>query len=166
MTNENRAGKYDSVNKIITIQSEDIDLLNGELVHALQDKFGMLNNNGHAMNEFQEHLIRDIINFKESIEHNGLIPIAITTIGEEDHNDFLKFMDEFVVSIKINESTFIDTTIINNDKWKNGIAPFFDDFQQKNGNNEKHKGTYDNTYDYQREEFFKYFNIAYQKEEK
>ena len=166
MTSENRAGKYDSVNKIITIQSEDINLLNGELVHALQDNFGMLNNNNHAMNEFQEHLIRDIINFKESIEHNGLIPITITTVGEEDHNDFLYFMDEFVISIPVNESTVIDTVVVDGDKWEDGIVSFFDDFQQLNENNEKYKGDYDNTYDYRWETFFNYFDISYHKENK
>ena len=137
-------------NGVITLRMADKDYLRGELIHAIQDKLGLLNHEDHAMNEFQENLMRDLLRVVDQKEGTGLF-FWTTTVTSDKRDAWEEELNGIV-----NDNGVVDYT-----KWENAINNYFDSFQERYQYEEKYEGEYERGYNYQWEIFFELFGISY-----
>lgn len=137
-------------NGVITLRMADKDYLRGELVHAVQGNLGLLNHEDHAMNEFQENLMRDLLRVVDQKEGTGLF-FWTTTVTNDERDGWEEELNGIV-----NDNGVVDYT-----KWENTINNYFDSFQERYQYEEKYEGQYERGYNYQWNIFFDLFGISY-----
>ena len=137
-------------NGVITLRMANKDYLRGELVHAVQDNLGLLNHEDHAMNEFQENLMRDLLRVVDQKEGTGLF-FWTTTVTNDERDGWEEELNGIV-----NDNGVVDYT-----KWENTINNYFDSFQERYQYEEKYEGQYEGGYNYQWNIFFDLFGISY-----
>lgn len=87
-------GQYNMLTNTITLQSLSTAALHDELVHALQDKLGILNTGSRANNEFQEHIIGDLLRAAGMLTGGGLV--GSSTVSLSDYEAYYAWINSIL----------------------------------------------------------------------
>jgi len=140
-----KEGRYYENTCEIKIKTLDYSTLYGEVIHAIQHKYGYCGDN-HAAKEFQEHVIGDIELLMSG--RGG----AMRTIF---NNDFPSTFDEW-----ISECFNDDASSLNLNKFLNGVNNYIYDFQKSHDNVKEYQGYIPRDYDFHWIEMFQKLGIS------
>lgn len=79
------AGEYHPENGTIVVSNGDMDVLLREAIHAIQDGLGHMDGESRSAEEFQEHVLGDLMAFFEFLQDDHLLSLTLD-FGLEGEN--------------------------------------------------------------------------------
>ena len=135
---------YDSENKSITTSSLDDNILLREVIHAIQDAMGALDEESHSAEEFQEKALGDLVGYFDNvINENGAFGYTLDS-GYDEDSGWVEFLG----------SCFDDDGNFDRDAFKEGIMDFFEKFQEAHSNIPGYNDPLEDDYQWNWDEFF------------
>lgn len=135
---------YNSENKSITTSSLDGNILLREVIHAIQDARGSLDEKSHSAEEFQEKALGDLVGYFDSvINENGAFGSTLD-FGYDKDSGWVEFLG----------SCFDDDGNFDRDAFKEGIMDFFEIFQEAHSNIPGYNDPLEDGYKWNWNEFF------------